>query len=126
MKSTYKVTIALFAGAAIGGLAIHGLHAQAQPKAYLISETEALDAAAVAAYGPLIRPVVDAAGGRRLNTPGGKTVAFVGEAPKRVAISEWESLEKAQAFVNSDAFKKLAPQRDKAVKTIRSFAVEAN
>jgi uncharacterized protein (DUF1330 family) len=126
MKSTYKVTIALFAGAAIGGLAIHGLHAQAQPKAYLISETEALDAAAVAAYGPLIRPVIDAAGGRRLNTPGGKTVAFVGEAPKRVAISEWESLEKAQAFVNSDAFKKLAPQRDKAVKTIRSFAVEAN
>jgi hypothetical protein len=30
-----------------------------------------------------------------------------------------------QAFVNSDAFKKLAPQRDKAVKTIRSYAVES-
>jgi heme-degrading monooxygenase HmoA len=50
----------------------------------------------------------------------------VGEAPKRVGIQEWESLEKAQAFRNSDAFKKLTPQRDKAVKTIRSYAVEAN
>jgi hypothetical protein len=58
--------------------------------------------------------------------PGGKTVAFVGEAPKRVGIQEWESLEKAQVFRNSDAFKKLTPQRDKAVKTIRSYAVEAN
>ena len=35
------------------------------------------------------------------------------------------SLEKAQAFVNSDAFKNLAPQRDKGFKTIRSYAVEA-
>ena len=50
------------------------------------------------------------------------------EAKARRVTKSWlirESLEKAQAFVNSDAFKKLAPQRDKAVKTIRSFAVEA-
>ena len=70
------------------------------------------------------RPTLPVA--RRVSPPGGKTVAFVGEAPKRVGIQEWESLEKAQAFRNSDAFKKLAPQRDKAVKTIRSYAVEAN
>jgi uncharacterized protein (DUF1330 family) len=126
MKTKYAVALSVLAGIAIGAAAVQGLHAQAKPKAYLITESEALDAAAIAAYGPVIRPVVDAAGGRRLNIPGGKTVAFVGEAPKRVAISEWESLEKAQAFVSSDAFKKLAPQRDKAVKTIRSYAVEAN
>jgi uncharacterized protein (DUF1330 family) len=46
-------------------------------------------------------------------------------APKRVAISEWDSLEQAQAFYNSDAWKKLAPQRDKAVKTMRRYVVEA-
>ena len=126
MKTKYAVALSVLAGIAIGAAAVQGLHAQAKPKAYLITESEALDAAAIAAYGPVIRPVVDAAGGRRLNIPGGKTVAFVGEAPKRVAISEWESLEKAQAFVSSDALKKLAPQRDKAVKTIRSYAVEAN
>jgi uncharacterized protein (DUF1330 family) len=118
--------LAVVAGAVLGAAAVQGLHAQAKPKAYVVTETEAIDAAAVAAYGPLIRPVIDAAGGRRLNTPGGKTVAFVGEPPKRIAISEWESLEKAQAFINSAAFKNLAPQRDKAAKTIRSYAIEGN
>src|SRR3984893_6808859 len=113
VKTRYTTGLALLAGIAVGAAAVQGLYAQAKPKAYLISETEALDAAAVAAYGPLIRPTIDAAGGRRLNTPGGKTVAFVGDPPKRIAITEWDSLEKAQAFVNSDAFKKLAPPRDK-------------
>ena len=80
---------------------------------------------AAEADGPLIRAAIDAAGGRRLNTPGGKTVAFVGEPPKRIAISEWESLEKAQAFINSEALMKLAPQRDKAVKTTHSTVVIA-
>jgi len=46
-------------------------------------------------------------------------------APKRVAITEWDSLEKAQAFYNSKAWKDLAPQRDKAVKIIRRYVVEA-
>jgi uncharacterized protein (DUF1330 family) len=126
MKTRFTVALSMLAGAALGAAAVQGLHAQAKPKAYLISETEALDAAAIAAYGPVIRPAIDAAGGRRLNIPGGKTVAFVGDPPKRIAISEWESLEKAQAFVNSEAYKKLIPQRDKAVKTIRFYAVEAN
>jgi uncharacterized protein (DUF1330 family) len=125
MKMRYTVALAMLAGAAIGAVAVHGLHAQAKPKAYLVTESEALDSAAVTAYGPLIRPAIDAAGGHRFNTAGGKVVAFVGEPPKRIAISQWDSLEKAQAFVNSDAFKKLAPQRDKAFKTIRLFAVEA-
>src|SRR5215831_13754997 len=92
MNTKSKITIALVAGVALGAAAVQGLHAQAKPKAYLITETEALDDAAVAAYGPLIRPAIDAAGGRRLNIPGGKTVAFVGTPPKRIAISEWESL----------------------------------
>jgi uncharacterized protein (DUF1330 family) len=126
MKIQYSVGLAMLTGVAIGAVAVDNLRAQAKPKAYVISETEALDAAAVAAYGPLIRPAIDAAGGRRLNTPGGKTVGLVGQPPKRVAISEWDSLEKAQAFFTSDTFNKLAPQRDKAVKTTRSYIVEAN
>jgi uncharacterized protein (DUF1330 family) len=125
MKTRYTVALTLLTGISIGGVVVEGLHAQAKPKAYWISETEALDPAAIAAYAALIRPAIDAAGGRRLNAPGGKAVAFVGEPPKRVAVSEWESLEKVQAFVNSDAFKKLAPQRDKAAKSIRSYAVES-
>jgi uncharacterized protein (DUF1330 family) len=125
MKTQYNIVLAVVAGVALGAAAVQGLHAQAKPKAYLITETETIDAAAAVAYGALIRPAIDAAGGRRLNAPGGKTVAFVGEAPKRIAIIEWDSLEKAQAFRDSEAFKKLAPQRDKAVKTTRSFLVES-
>jgi uncharacterized protein (DUF1330 family) len=124
MKTRYTVALSMLAGIAIGAVAIQGLHAQAKPKAYVISETEVLDAAALAAYSPLIRAATDAAGGRRLSPPGGKIVAFAGEPPKRVGIQEWDSLEKAQAFRNSAAYKDLAPQRDKAVKAIRSYAVE--
>jgi len=125
MKTKYTVTLSLLIGVAIGAAAIQGLHAQAK-KVYWISETEALDDAAVAAYGQLIRPAIDGAGGHRLNAPGGKTIGFVGTPPKRVAVSEWESLEAVQKFQNSEAFTKLAPQRDKAVKTIRSYAVQSN
>ncbi len=126
MRTRYTVTLAMLAGVAIGAVAVQVLHAQAKPKAYLVAETELLDsAAATALYGPLIRPAIDAAGGHRFNTAGGKIVGFVGEPPKRIAISQWDSLEKAQAFVSSDAFKNLAPQRDKAFKTIRQYAVEA-
>ncbi len=125
MKARYTVVFSMLAGIAIGAVAIQGLHAQAKPKAYVITETEVLDAAALAAYSPLARAATDAAGGRRLAAPGGKVVAFAGEPPKRVGVQEWESLEKAQAFRNSEAYKKLAPQRDKAIKTIQSYAVEA-
>ena len=124
MKTRYTMALTLLAGVAIGAVAVQGLHAQAKPKAYVVTETEPLDEAAIAAYGPLIRTAIDAAGGRRLNTPGGKTVALIGTAPKRIAISEWDSLDKAEAFYKSEAFTKLAAQRDKAVKTVRLFVVE--
>jgi uncharacterized protein (DUF1330 family) len=124
MNTKYKIALAVLAGAGLGAAAMQGLHAQAKPKAYIVSESEVLDAAANDAYRPLIIAAIQAAGGRRLAPPGGKTVAFVGEAPKRVSISEWESLEKAQAYQNSEAYKNLAPQRDKAIKIIRSFAIE--
>jgi uncharacterized protein (DUF1330 family) len=105
--------------------AIQGLHAQAKPKVYTVTEVEVLDAAAQAAYTPLIVAAIKAAGARNFNTAGGKTIAFVGQPPKRVAIAEWDSMEQAQAFQNSTAMKNLAPQRDKAQNQIRAYAVEA-
>ncbi|HKQ88147.1 MAG TPA: hypothetical protein VJS43_15425 [Candidatus Acidoferrales bacterium] len=44
---------------------------------------------------------------------------------KRVAITEWDNLEKAEAFFKSEAWTDLGPDRDKAIKTIRRYAVEA-
>jgi uncharacterized protein (DUF1330 family) len=125
MKTWYTVALSMIAGAALGGAAIQGLHAQAKPKAYSISETEAVDAAAQAAYTPLVRNALSAAGGRSLRTAGGKVVHLEGAAPpKRAGITEWDSLEQAEAFYKSKAWADLAPQREKAQKVIRRYAVE--
>ena len=125
MSTKYKTTLAVLAGVALGAVAMQGLHAQAKPKAYTVSELETLDAAANAAFVPVIQAAQKAAGGRPLRTGGGKIVAMEGAAPKRVAITEWDSLEQAQAFYKSKAWNDLTPQREKAVKTIRRYVVEA-
>jgi uncharacterized protein (DUF1330 family) len=49
---------------------------------------------------------------------------LVGEPPKRFGVSEWESVEKAQAWYNSAERKALTPQREKAFKVTRQFIVE--
>ena len=126
MNTKFKFALAIIVGAGFGAAAMQGLHAQAKLKAYSVSELDTLDAAAQAAYVPAVLAAQRAAGGRPFNTGGGRIVAMEGvTAPKRVAITEWDSLEQAQAFYNSAAWKNLAPQRDKAVKTIRRYTVEA-
>ena len=94
-------------------------------KAYIISETEVLDAAAFAAVVPLVLAATVAAGGRTLHTGQGRIVALEGPPPKRVVMIEWDSLEQAQAWRNSAAYKNLQAPLGKAVKTIRSYIVEA-
>ena len=125
MRTRYAVALAVVVGFGLGAVAVQGLHAQAKPKAYIVSETEVIDAAALAAYVPQAQAAVRAAGGRPGVVPaGGKIVALVGTPPKRFGVSEWESLEKAQAWINSGARKALSPQREKAFKVIRQFAIE--
>jgi uncharacterized protein (DUF1330 family) len=125
MNTKCKIVLAVVAGVALGAAAVQGLHAQAKPKAYAVTETEVLDAAAQAAYSPLVRSAMQAAGARSVNRPGGRIVTIDGAAaPKRVGITEWDSLDQAQAFYNSKAYKDLTPQRDKALKTVRRYIVE--
>jgi len=40
MKTRYTVALSMIAGAALGGAAIQGLHAQAKLKAYSVAEIE--------------------------------------------------------------------------------------
>jgi uncharacterized protein (DUF1330 family) len=124
MNPKSRIVLAVVVGAALGAAAVQGLHAQAKPKAYIVTDSEVLDAAAAAAYSPVNQAAQKAAGGRSFRTTG-KIVAIVGVAPQRVGLSEWDSLEQAQAWINSAARKDLAPQRDKAIKIIRQFVVEA-
>lgn len=125
MNTKFKIALAVVAGAALGAAAMQGLHAQAKPKAYLVNETEVLDAAANAAFIPLLQAAIRASGGDPDVVPaGGKIVALVGTPPKRFAVNGWESLEKTQAWYNSAQRKALEPQREKAFKIIRQFIVE--
>jgi uncharacterized protein (DUF1330 family) len=126
MKTRYTVVLSMIAGAALGGAAIQGLHAQAKPKAYTVSELETLDAQAAPGIAQRIQAAQTQAGGRNFRTGGGKVVGLDGPPPpKRVAITEWDNLEKAEAFFKSKAWTDLGPDRDKAIKTIRRYAVEA-
>jgi uncharacterized protein (DUF1330 family) len=128
MKTRYTVALSVVAGTALGAAAVQGLHAQAKPKAYTVSESETLDATAVAPFVSAIEGAQSAAGGHSLHTRGGRIVTLLPEgqaAPKRVAIVEWDSLEQAQAFYKSQAWDDIGRLHGKAVKTTRRYAVEA-
>jgi len=48
MKTDYRNAVMLLAGVALGGLAVQGLHAQAKPPVYYISEIDVHDVDAYA------------------------------------------------------------------------------
>ena len=125
MRTRYTVVLSMIAGAALGGAAIQGLHAQAKPKAYQVTELEIIDNAAWQEFVKAVRASQQAAGGRNLRTAGGKVVAFVGDPPKRVGLTEFDSLDQAVAYRNSPGFKELDPLRNKAIKIVRQYTVEA-
>jgi uncharacterized protein (DUF1330 family) len=125
MNSKSKLALALVVGAAVGAAAVHGLHAQTKPKAYQVTEVEIIDAEAYKTFVQAVRTTQEQPG-RILTTARGKVVAFVGDPPKNVAITEFDSLDQVVAYRNSQAFKDLGPQRDKAIKIIRQYTVEAH
>jgi uncharacterized protein (DUF1330 family) len=125
MHTKSKIVLTLIAGVALGAAAVHGLHAQAKPKAYMVTELEVIDAEANKAFTQAVRAAQQQASGRNLRTAYGKIVAFVGDPPKHVGITEFDSLDQAVAYRNSPAFKELDPLRNKAIKIIRQYTVEA-
>ena len=124
MNSKYQIALAVVAGAALGAAAVQGLHAQAKPKAYIVTESEVIDAAALAAYQPKAQAAVRAAGGTPAVVASGKIIAVVGDAPKRIGASEWPSAEQAEAYLKSAERKALDGERAKSFKTTRQFIVE--
>lgn len=124
MKSKSKIALSIVAGAALGATVVQGLHAQTKPKAYIVTESEIIDAAAAATYSPRVQAAQKAAGGTSFRTTG-KITAVVGSPPKRVGLSEWANVDTAQAWLASQARKDLVAERDKAIKILRQFIVEA-
>jgi len=130
MNTKFKLTLAMLAGAAIGAAAVNGLHAQAKPLLYLVSEIDVTNPEAYGKeYAPKAQALIKASGGRFLAIGGlagagaGKVTAFDGEAPKRTTVQVWDSMEKYQAYRNLPAFKEARQIGEKYAK-FRSFAVE--
>jgi uncharacterized protein (DUF1330 family) len=123
MKTHYTAAIAMVAGFGLGAVAVQGLHAQAKPPVYNITEIEPANMETyVKDYVPRAQAVIKAAGGRLVAA--GKAISIEGEPPKsRVTITMWNSMEQLQAWRNSAAFKALLPERDKLAK-FRAFAIE--
>jgi uncharacterized protein (DUF1330 family) len=122
MKSTYKVTLAALTGAAFSAAATYGLLAQGKPLAYAITEVEIIDQAAFNEFSPKVPATMQPFGGKYL-VRGGKVTPLEGDAPKRVVVSVFDSVEKVQAWRESAAWKELTPIRSKAAKT-RAYIVE--
>ena len=124
MKNHYALALAMLTGFGFGAVAVQGLHAQAKAPVYQVSEIEIPNMDVyLKDYAPKSQAAIKAAGGKFLAV-GGKTTAIEGEPPKsRIAILQWDSVEQAQAYRNSAAFKELLPLRDKLAK-FRTFVVE--
>jgi uncharacterized protein (DUF1330 family) len=115
--------LALLTGFVLGAAVVHGVHAQAKPQAYTIAEFEVTDPETFKKYGDATRTAIPAAGGRFIVRAGAKAVVVNGAPPKQVAVIQWESLDKGQAFFESEAYKQLIPVRDKGSR-FRAFTVE--
>jgi uncharacterized protein (DUF1330 family) len=129
MKTRYTVVLSMIAGAALGGAAIQGLHAQATPKALLVTESEIVDRAAVPPYGSALTPAMQAAGGHWVGGgtgPSEKITAVIGDPPKRLGVVEFDNADKAQAWLKSSGREAIAPQRNKAIKITRQYIVQVN
>ena len=130
MKSQYIVPLAVAAGFGLGAVAVEGLHAQAKPPVYYISEIDVTNPVAYARdYLPKAQAIIKAAGGRYLAAggaaSGAKVIAIEGEPPKRVVVQVWDSIEKIQAWRANPEYKELRKIGDKYAK-FRSFAVEGS
>ena len=94
--------------------------------AFLCTESEILDAAALTAYIAPVRAALVAAGGRPavISSIGGKVVGLVGKAPANLVVSQWPSLAAAQAWLRSPELASLELQRAKAYRVVRQYIVE--
>ena len=127
MNRYFSLAIAMLAGGALGAAAVEGLHAQAKPPVFQVTEID-VSAANVDAYlkeyAPKAQALIKANGGRPLAGTQNLTT-LEGAAPtRRVAITQWDSLEKLQAYRATAEFKNLRATTGDKLAKFRSFTVE--
>lgn len=121
MKTQYSIALAILAGVG-AATAVQILHAQTKPPTYYVAELEVLNQDALKEWGQKVEASIKATGGRYL-VRGTNIVGLEGTPPKQMAIIAWDDLDKLKAWYNGP-YKDMRPLRDKAHKSVRSYAVE--
>src|SRR5438045_6632762 len=102
MNARYTVLAAAAAGFALGAVAIDQLHAQAKPPVFYVAEITMKNAEAYQKeYAPKAQAIIKKHGGKIL-AAGQNITAIEGAPPaSRVAVQQWESMEKIKAWRES-------------------------
>ena len=130
MKQYLGLGLGMLAGTLIGAAAVSGLHAQAKPPVYLVTEIDVTNPDAYAKeFAPKAQATIKAAGGRFIAIGGVAGVgakpvtALQGTPPKRVTIQAWDSYEGLKAWFNGADYQAALKIGEKYA-TFRRFAVE--
>ena len=124
MKARYTVLAAAVAGFAAGAVTIDQLHAQAKPPVFYVAEIDMKNAEAYQKeYAPKAQASIKKHGGKLL-AAGQNVKSYEGAPPKaRVAIQQWDSIEKIEAWRSSPEYKEARKIGDKYAK-FHTVAVE--
>jgi len=117
-----RLLLGVVAGVFLGGLAVHNLHAQAKPPAFLVFETEIKDRDAYEPHRLTSQRELLKAGAKYL-TVGATPVVLEGEAPKRITLSQWPNIDAIKAWHASPEMKAANEARAKYT-TTRLYAIE--
>jgi uncharacterized protein (DUF1330 family) len=130
MKQYLGVWLGMLAGAAIGALAVGGLHAQSKPLVYLFTEIDVTDPDNYAKeFAPKAQATIKAAGGRfvvigGVAGVGAKPVTgLAGTPPKRITIQAWDSMDAINAWYKGADYQAALKIGEKYA-TFRRYAVE--
>jgi len=128
MRQYLVLGIGLLAGTVIGVTAVTGIHAQAKPPVFLITE---IDISNPEGYGDEFVPkaqAIKAAGAKSLAIggigAGAKPITPLdGTPPRRVTIQQWDSLDALKAWYNGKDYQEALKIGQKYA-TFRRYAVE--
>ncbi|HZP37527.1 MAG TPA: DUF1330 domain-containing protein [Methylomirabilota bacterium] len=121
--------LGMVACAGLGGLTVARLEAQAKPPVYFVGEIDVSDPEGYAKeYLPKAREIIKAHGGHLVAAggaagSGAQVIAVDGEAPKRVVIYMYPSVDAVKAWRNDPAYEQVRKIGEKYAK-YRTFAVE--
>src|SRR5271169_953495 len=120
----------MLAGVAVGAVAVQGLHAQAKPPIYLVTEISVTNPEAYGKeFAPKAQATIKAAGGKfvALGGAGGAgakdIIAIEGTAPKRAVIQQWASMDALMAWYKSADYQAALKIGEKYA-TFRRYAIE--